>query len=155
MTAFRSLPSRAQFAMVLGATALLAAASVATAQQGGGQTTGASEDIVSSNTGGSLLRPEDWSCDYLVGEWEDWVEDERPASEWRFAGRMYRDVADDELYSWEDWLDWYDESGCGAAVVDTTGGMSRAATYYGIGAAISVYGAAIIIDGNGTTDSPG
>ena len=111
--------------------------------------------MISSADDGSLRRPEDWTCDYLVNEWEDWLENEQPLSEWRFADRVYRDEADDELYRWEDWLDWYADSGCGAVIADTTAGVSSA-TLTAVGAAaITAYGIAIIIDDNGRNDSPG
>ena len=154
-----SSPLPARIASSLGAFALLSAASLAMAQQGFGQPVAASISgsavMISSADDGSLRRPEDWTCDYLVNEWEDWLENERPLSEWRFADRVYRDAADGELYRWEDWLDWYDDAGCGLAFVDTTAGVSNASLTAVGAAGITAYGIAIIIDDNGRNDSPG
>ena len=129
--------------------------------------------VFPSNAPGALERPDNWDCDYLVDEWNAWRAEGRDWNDWRFASRLYRDVEDDDLYSWRDWLDWYDTSGCPSAVAfdeagqaigtatlagaeaSGTGLSSNAAIIYGIGGAIGALGIVVVASRDDQTDSPG
>ena len=75
-------------------------------------------DPIPSTADGALDIPELWDCDRIEPEYAQWLEDGNAPEDWRYVGKTYRDVEDDELYSWQDWLDWADNAGCGAGFAE-------------------------------------
>ena len=143
-------------------TALLVASGcvIANANRAEGLSVSAADPVIRSTEAGSLRAPDDWDCDYLVDEWRNWRASERDDRAWRFADKVYRDE-EGEIYRWEDWLDWYDRSGCPLLIgpSGSTSGLSAVTSSTpfraGVAAAVATYGVAIIVDDNGNRDSPG
>lgn len=88
---------------------------------GGSAQTGPSP--ISSDTPGALEIPELWDCTRIEPEYRDWLEAGNTPESWKFAGKTYRDTLTDELYTWQDWLDWADDAGCLPAGLQTTPGV--------------------------------
>ena len=109
--------------------ALALVAGSAAAQQG---------EVIPSSQDGALDAPETWNCDRIRPEYARWLEDGNAPADWRYAGITYRDVQNDRLYTWQDWLDWADEAGC-PGLVDGQLQPNNA-----IGILLSFFGAGLI-----------
>ncbi|NNC53164.1 MAG: hypothetical protein HKO08_09025 [Erythrobacter sp.] len=115
---------------------------------------------IASDSVGALEAPEDWDCERYEEEWREWIDEGNSPDAWRFAGKRYRAVSDGDLYTWEDWLDWSDESGClaGAYVMPEDSGVVGVA-FGGLTAVMAVFGTSatglIAASGGENSQSPG
>lgn len=124
------------------------AANTALAQAGRGE--GA---VIASDAEGALPVPEEWDCRIIQPDYRDWLEAGNSPESWRYVGHRYRNVANDRIYTWQDWLDWADDAGCAPPVVDaSTAGSPSAA----LGVVVGFLGAGLIaaLSGSGAK-SPG
>ena len=93
------------------ATISLAAGGVAVAQSVGDQ-------AIASDQEGALDEPETWNCTRIQPEYSRWLDDGNSPESWRYVGKTYREVDSGELYTWQDWLNWAEDAGCGVAPVE-------------------------------------
>ena len=130
----------------LASVALVAGAMSAAAQDSG-------DSVIPSDRAGALDEPERWDCRRIRPEYEAWLDEGNAASDWRYVGKTYRDVGTGELYSWQDWLAWYEDAGCAAALADA-GGVDQSRLL--IGGAVVAFGTGLIIASGGSgPKSPG
>lgn len=103
----------------------------------GGSAVAQQAEPIPSNAAGALEAPEYWDCDRIRPEYSEYLEDGNAPEEWRYVGQNYRDVSDDRIYTWQDWLDWADEAGCAAGYVEARPGVA-------IGLLMGFFGAGLI-----------
>jgi hypothetical protein len=128
------------------ATLALAVAGSGAAQPGGGP--------INSDTPGALEIPELWDCTRVEPEYRDWLEAGNPPETWKYVGKTYRDMLTDELYTWQDWLDWADNAGCLPGALETPPGVpSTGLIISGVVTAIGV--GVVAASGGSGPKSPG
>ena len=114
----------------------------------------ADDGVIESTNPAALPAPDEWSCDVIRPDYVRFLEDGNAPESWRYAGTTYRDVDDDALYTWADWLAWEEEAGCAALLAGRTGGLTTG--HAAVGAAVAGLGAALLVSGNGANaKSPG
>ena len=132
----------------LAALAFLATGSILAAQDATGDT------VIVSSDPAALPPPDAWQCDRIRAEYMRFLEAGNAAGDWRYAGPTYRDSADGELYTWDDWLAWERRAGCAAALAGRKGGLTTG--HAAVGAAVAGLGAALLVSGKGANaKSPG
>ena len=129
------------------------AASAAAIALVGGSALAQSSQPIASDTQGALEAPEYWNCDRIRPEYTAYLEAGNAPESWRYVGKTYRDVANDRTYTWQDWLDWADDAGCGAAR------LAEPKPNTAIGILLGFFGAGLIAavggGGGGGSISPG
>ena len=118
---------------------------------------GGPEALILSSANGALLPPDDWTCDEYVAEYRAFLEAGNKPSQWRFAGKRYRDESDGGVYDWQMWLDWYDRQNCGgpakAAETQSSAGNSGGGGGFGgmtaVGIVAGLLGVGAIAAGGG------
>lgn len=108
-----------------------------------------------SNEAGALDRPSTWNCTRIYPEYRAFLEAGNAPEEWKHVGWTFFDIETEASYTWLDWIDWANESGCGQiafakpeAFVVAPGAL--------IGAAVAGSGAGLITASRGSgPKSPG
>ena len=107
-----------------------------------------------------MAPPRDWTCELYVSEYRAWLDEGNAREDWRFSGKVYRDVETDEIYTVDTWRQWRAENDCPAlAFADNEvlpAAVAPASTLMGSiisAAAAAATGAAILDDNN--ANSPG
>ena len=85
------------------AGALVAGLSMSVVAQG--------DQTIASTELGALPSPATWECNEIAPEYQLWLDDGNPPEQWKYVGKLYRDVADNSFYDWNVWLAWY-EANC-------------------------------------------
>ena len=112
-------------------------------------------NAVPSSASNALPPPDSWRCDRIAPEYDAWIEGGNSADTWRYSGPTYRDVANDRLYDWNDWLAWHSDA-CLAATGEQGGMPDTGMLVGGIVGALGVTAlAAGSGGGSGGNDSPG
>ncbi|MBY6014606.1 hypothetical protein KUV75_06780 [Qipengyuania gaetbuli] len=117
----------------------------------GGSALAQSAQPIASDEQGALEAPEYWDCDRIRPEYTAYLDAGNAPESWRYFGKTYRDVANDRIYTWQDWLDWADDAGCGAAR------LAEPKPNTAIGILLGFFGAGLIaaVGGGGGSISPG
>ena len=104
--------------------------------------------VIPSNDPAALDVPDEWDCERYYAEYRKWLDDGNDAADWKFVGKVYRDVSNGETYTWQDWLDWADEEGCAAIVADLPPGTAGA-----VNAGVALTATAAMAFGSGLVGS--
>ena len=113
--------------------------------------------VIPSNAPDALKVPETWTCDYLLPDYQAWLDEGNDPRSWPMVDKTYRDVKSGKKYYWVDWIDWINDNHCVATGLIRPEALPVAGSILGpllggVGAAGAVAGAAA---GSGSPDSPG
>lgn len=112
---------------------------------------------IPSTADDALLPPASWNCERIFPEYRAWLDEGNAPSDWKHVGKTYRDAANEELYAWQDWLDWAATAGCGEGLVQGESVLLLLpSTATIVGGSVSALGAPLLASELGSgNDSPG
>lgn len=80
--------------------------------QGPASPSGGNSRLIPSTADGALEEPEGWNCGDILPEYRQWLDEGNDPNDWVHVGKAYYVYETGEKYSWNDWIDWANSSGC-------------------------------------------
>ena len=123
----------------------------------GGSTLAQSKEAIHSDEKGALPAPNEWECEIILPEYQAYLDEGNPASEWQFVGKTYYDGKARQYYDWGDWLEWVKTSGCDVGPLVTDQFLALPFAGQGVvGGLISFFGGGLVAASTGSEAiSPG
>ena len=104
-----------------------------------------------------LLTGDKWTCDYMLPEYQSWLEEGKKPEAWPMVGKTYVNADNGKRYNWGDWIDWINDNDCVPVGLVKPEALPLAGSILGplLGAGGAAGAAAAASASTGSPDSPG